>query len=229
MLVVSHRGFGFGAPENTLLAFQRAIDAGMERAELDVMLTSDGVPVVIHGQDVHFETDGTGMINEMTLEEIKKLNCKEGQKIPTLEEVVKLCKGKIILQIELKWEGTPKATVDLLRRYEMVDDVVITSFQESLIREMRALDKNIKVGLLFRGLNGMLDLADLYDMFTVGIRGGRVNKRMVDGIHGRGRKVYAFGVNEESLFKNLISMGVDEIGTDYPVKFKELYEQTQKA
>jgi glycerophosphoryl diester phosphodiesterase len=102
MKIVGHRGAEGYAPENTLLSFEKAIELGCDRAELDVRLSKDGEIFVMHDAAVDRTTDGHGLVAEMTGDELKNLNCPSGQKIPTLQEAIDVCKGKIDLQIELK-------------------------------------------------------------------------------------------------------------------------------
>ena len=112
--IVAHRGGAGDAPENTLLAFKKAIDLGCDVVELDVRLTKDNQVVVIHDDDIDRTTNGRGKVAKMTLKQIKKFNCEEKQKIPTLQEVIDLCKGKIDIYIELKAEKTAKPVYDLI-------------------------------------------------------------------------------------------------------------------
>ena len=124
--IVGHRGAAGYAPENTLLSFQTAIDIGCDATEMDVRLSKDGEVVVIHDDGVSRVTDGTGFVDEMSLAELKKLDCPEKQKIPTLQEVIDLCKGKIDLLIELKAQGTPEKVNRIIERNKITENVAVT-------------------------------------------------------------------------------------------------------
>jgi glycerophosphoryl diester phosphodiesterase len=132
--IVGHKGATGYAPENTLPSFQMAIAIGCDRAELDVRSTKDGQIVVFHDDEVSRLTNGVGLVSEMTLSELKKLDCEQGEKIPTLQEVIDVCKNKIDLQIELKADGTPELVNDIVLKNDIQDQVVITSFHDNLLK-----------------------------------------------------------------------------------------------
>src|SRR4051794_23137839 len=112
-LNVAHRGASAYEPENTLRAFEKAIELGADMSEIDLHLSKDGELIVMHDYSVDQTTNGHGAIKEMTLEEIKRLDAGQGEQVPTLQEVIDLVRGRNGLYIELKAEGTPRATVDL--------------------------------------------------------------------------------------------------------------------
>ena len=114
-LNVAHRGASAHAPENTLLAFERAIELGADMSELDLHLSRDGALVVMHDASVDHTTDGHGAIRDLSLAELKRLDAGQGQRVPTLPEVIDLVRGRSGLYLELTAQGTPRATVDCLR------------------------------------------------------------------------------------------------------------------
>ena len=102
---IAHRGASAYEPENTLRSFRRALDMGADLIEFDIRMSSDGHLIVIHDKKVDRTTDGTGLVREMTLGQLKKLDAGKGEKIPTLEEVIDFGKGKTRFVIELKEGG----------------------------------------------------------------------------------------------------------------------------
>ena len=156
----AHRGFSGKYPENTMLAFEKAIEAGADGIENDVHLTRDGEVVVIHDERVDRTTDGTGFVKDFTYEELMKLDAsytfKEYgvQHIPTLREYMELVKDKdIITNIELKtgvfeYPGIEKNVYDMIMEYGLKDRMIISSFNHYSILRMKALDPTIKCGLL---------------------------------------------------------------------------------
>jgi glycerophosphoryl diester phosphodiesterase len=218
--IVEHRGAGGYAPENTLLSFQRAIEIGCDRAELDVRLSKDNELIVIHDEEVSRVTDGKGLVKEMNLSELKKLNCAENQKLATLQEVINLCKGKIDLQIELKADGTPQAVNELVVKSGIENAVVITSFNVGFLHEIKRQNPKLKVGLLFKEYSDELwKLADDISLDFVGPKFNIVTQELVTRAHELGKIVYAYHVNEKSIGEQLIALGVDEIGSDFPKLF----------
>jgi len=220
--IVGHKGASGYAPENTLASFRAAIAIGCDRAELDVRLTKDKQVVVFHDDEVSKLTNGVGFVSEKTLVKMKELDCEQGEKIPTLQEVVDVCKNKIDLQIELKADGTPELVNDLILKNDIQNQVVITSFRDYLLKEIKKLNPNLKVGLLFRTEEVMSEIWNLIESVPLDFLApfsGLVTKEFVDKAHSFGKSVYAYRVNEKELGDNLMTMGVDDIGTDFPKLF----------
>jgi len=218
--IVGHRGASGYAPENTILSFQKAIDIGCDRAELDVRLSKDNEIIVIHDAEVDRISNGHGLISEMNLAEIKELNCPENQKIPTLQEVINLCKDKIDLCIELKAEGTPKAVNDIILKNQLLSSVIVISFDINLIREIKKLNPDIKVGFLFDEYNKEIwDFANLIPLEYICPKHSIADKEMIEKAHSQGLKIYTWTVNDKKIYNYLIDLGVDEMATDLPKLF----------
>ncbi len=148
--IIAHRGASAYEPENTLRAFRRAMELGADMSEIDLHLSRDGELIVMHNATVEHTTNGRGAIKDMTLAELKALDAGQGERIPTLQEVIDLVRGRNGLYIELKGEGTPRATVECLRANGMTDarQVVVGSFQPALVRETKELAPELTVSLL---------------------------------------------------------------------------------
>jgi glycerophosphoryl diester phosphodiesterase len=165
---MAHRGASAEAPENTLAAFSKALAYRAAWVELDVQLSRDGVPVVIHDAKVDRTTNGQGRVKELTLKELKRLDAGSwfsgaysGEPIPTLEEVLQLVKGKAKVNIELKqaanyYPGLEERAIRLIDEQGMVDDVVITSFDQFSVQKVKRIYKTIKTGIIVSG--GVVDL-----------------------------------------------------------------------
>ena len=127
-IVIAHRGASNVTPENTLKSFKKAIELGADYIEFDVHRTKDGEIVIMHDSSTFATTGHKGSIRRMTLEELKELDCGEGEKIPTLQEVIDLAKGKIGLQIEIKAKSLADSLVSLLRSENLIESTLISSF-----------------------------------------------------------------------------------------------------
>lgn len=147
---VAHRGASAYEPENTLRAFEKAIELGAEMSELDAHMSRDGHVIIMHNATVDKTTNGVGAIKDMTLAEIKALDAGKGERVPTLQEVIDLVKGRHGLYIELKGEGTPGPVVEVLRRNGFTGrkEVVVGSFLPWLVQQTRALAPEIATSLL---------------------------------------------------------------------------------
>jgi glycerophosphoryl diester phosphodiesterase len=218
--IVGHRGASGYAPENTILSFQKAIDLGCDKTELDVRLSKDNQLIVIHDPEVDRISNGQGEVSKMTLSEIKELSCPQGEKIPILQEVIDLCKDKIDLLVELKAEGTPEKVNQVILKNQLLSSVLVISFDLHLIKEIKELNPKIKTGFLFEEDNKRLwDLAKIVPFDYICPKSSLVNQKMVKRGHDLGLKVHAYNVNRKKLATYLIGLGVDEIGTDFPKLF----------
>jgi glycerophosphoryl diester phosphodiesterase len=152
-MVVAHRGASVEQPENTIEAFEAAIDAGADAVEFDVRMTADGHAVVMHDPDVSRTTDGNGLVSRMALEEIRRLG------VPTLEEGLRCLAGRAAADIEIKnLPGEPgftpdreeavEATLDALDAVSFPGQVIVTSFNPASIDHSRALRPEVPTGLL---------------------------------------------------------------------------------
>lgn len=149
-LNIAHRGASAYEPENTLRAFRRAMALGADMSELDLHLSRDGALVVMHDYSVDKTTNGRGAIKDLPLAEIKQLDAGQGERVPTLQEVIDLVRGRNGVYIELKAEGTPRAMVDLLRanQFTAPAQVIAGSFQPALVSETKQIAPELKVSLL---------------------------------------------------------------------------------
>lgn len=161
---MAHRGWSSRAPENTLAAIKLAVDnREVDYIEIDVQLTKDGVPILIHDFHVERTTNGVGNVEDFTFEQIRKLDAGAwfasqyaGEKIPTLKEVLQVCKGRKKLNIELKVAGDKsplieKKVVELVRDFCMEKDVIITSFDHVRIKKVKGLAPELETGLIIEG------------------------------------------------------------------------------
>ena len=145
---IAHRGACAYEPENTLRAFERAIEMGATMIELDVHLSQDGHPVVIHDDDLSRTANGSGRIRDMSLEQIKGFNVGQGERIPTLSEVIELARGRVELYIELKGQRTPEPVVRTLQAASFADQVIVGSFYPWLPQRIKFLAPTIRTSVL---------------------------------------------------------------------------------
>lgn len=218
--IIGHRGAAGYAPENTLSSFQAAIDTKCDRTELDVRLSKDKKVVVFHDEEVSRVTNGQGLVKDLSLRKLKELNLFENQKIPTLKEVIDLCKDKIDLQIELKAPGTPLQVNQILIENDFENNAVIMSFDVNLLKEIKQINPKLKIGLLFNKYSKRLwTLIKKIPLDFIGPKGSIVTEEIVKKAHELGKTVYAYHVDNKKLGDKLRALGVDEIGTDFPRLF----------
>jgi glycerophosphoryl diester phosphodiesterase len=137
-LCIAHRGASSEAPENTLRAFQRALELGVDGIELDVQVTRDGIPVVFHDFTLTRLTGTRGRLTDRTWAELQKLRVR-GEPIPTLADALSLTRKRCLLQIEIK-KGAPVAPVlAAIRKTASTENVILASFEPDILRQAAAL------------------------------------------------------------------------------------------
>ena len=238
-LVTFHRGDCTVAPENTIPAFRSAILKGGDRIELDVQMSKDGIPVVTHDTNLKRCTGKNAKVYDLTLAQIKQLDAGSwfssrftGTHIPTLEEVLRLCQGRIGLNVEIKPSSATPAleaeTVRLLRQYGFdASNCVITSQSYECLCKVKALAPDIPTGyILALGVGNYYDLpaADFFSVENTFITSG-----MVNAVHLRGKTVSAWTIDRESDASHMLELGVDDLITDKPDMVRSLLAQNAKT
>lgn len=235
MLNFAHRGFKGKYPENTMLAFKKAVEIGADGIEFDVHLSKDGELVIIHDETLERTTDGKSLVCEKTLEDLKKLNASklytdcEIQRIPTLREYFEFAKDKeIITNIELKnsiidYEGIEEKVYRLIEEFGLAEKIIISSFNhESLVR-FKNIDPNIKCGVL--------ESSRLYKPWeyvkNLGCEYYHPMNFVVDDELVKKCKDYNIGLNiwfgqSEFDYSLYVKDGVTSLITDYPDRVREI-------
>ena len=152
--VIAHRGVHSGIPENSLPAYQKAIELGCDFIEIDVRATKDGELVSVHNPSIDAYVNGTtGKVSDFTLEELKTLDIGERigpewkeTRIPTFEEILLLCRGKIGIYLDLKEPLVPEL-VQLIKEYGMERDIVwyIPAYNTAALRDLKRLCPNLSL------------------------------------------------------------------------------------
>lgn len=224
ILKVAHRGASGYEPENTLLAFQKAIELNADMIELDTRVCESGELVVMHDDSVDRTTNGKGKIEDKTLKELKSLDESRAQKIPTLIEVLDFIDKRIKLNIELKDEGTAKEISIIIEKYIRkkgwsYDDFLISSFHHNELRQLKEINPEIRIGVLTELLPpGFMHFARKIGAYSVNIPVDKLNNNLVEDAHKIGLKVFTFAANNTDEIKKAKLLGVDYICSNYPDK-----------
>lgn len=237
-IIFGHRGASRYAPENTIAAFDLAIEQGARAFELDTMLTADGVPVVIHDHTLERTTNGQGEVNQQSADEILSLDAGslfspvyEGEKVPLLKDVLDRYNKDILINIELKNYHSPSDDLvsivfDLVKESGMLEHVIFSSFLPKNLRILRSLNPKVKVALLtLAGLPGFLFRSELYRGVSpefIHPCFENVSRGYVEREHQKNRKVNVWTVKIPASAKKLIEWGVDGLITDAPQLMLEL-------
>ena len=207
ILLIAHRGANKIAPENTIKAFQKAIDLKADYVEFDIHMSKDGKIVIMHDENTARTTGHKGIIREMTLAELKKLDCGEGEKIPTLDELIEIAKGKISLQLEIKAPGTAKKIVDILRKADLIESTIISSFDHDELLKVQKIEPKLKLAALIIGVkkNKTIKEAIEHQFYAIHPLYRFVNNKFLEIAHNNNIKINAWTVDSPSSIRNLIN------------------------
>lgn len=231
-LIIAHRGWSARAPENTLSAFRLAMEFGVDGLELDVHMSRDGHVVVCHDERLERTTDGRGHIVEHSLEQLKQLDAgswfsKEyaGERIPTLRELLEgitKSKWRGLINIELKsgvvrYPGLEQAVADLVREFDLVEEVLISSFNHYSLVEIRRIASEIKTAPLYiSGLYQPWEYARSLGSQALHPMHAAAQPEIIAGAHAAGVLVNTWTIDQPDLARRLSDAGIDGIITNRP-------------
>jgi glycerophosphoryl diester phosphodiesterase len=234
--VTSHRGFSHDIPENTIPAIDKAIEEGADYVEVDVRVTKDGVPVLLHDSSLKRTTGLKKNIYDTTYEVVAELDAGTwmdksfaGTRIPTLQEALENCKGRVMLNLDLKYrneeEGLTEKVVALIEEYEMVWQCVITSTSLKCLEEVKELNPDIRTGYITYQLYSGLIENEAVDFFSM--KSNLITKNVLGTIHDNGKELIVWTVNSKTEIERLRRIGVDNIITDNPAYAKQVLYQSE--
>ncbi len=235
--IIGHRGACGYAPENTLESIRAAADLGAEWVEFDVKLTKDDVPILFHDDELERVTNGSGLVKDKTLKEIKELDAGYhfgdsffGVTIPTLEEAVDvLLEHNLGVNLEIKpCAGreieTAKVALDVMSQiWDDHDKLLISSFKATALETALEVAEDWNRGLLFETdiEENWQDIAQALHVSTLNVNGNTITREMVEEMMEMGLPIIAYTINDPMRAQELQRWGVDTIITDTPDIIKE--------
>jgi glycerophosphoryl diester phosphodiesterase len=230
--ITAHRGASIAAPENSMAAFRRALEAGATYAELDVQRTADGRLIVVHDGDLMRLGDDPRKVKDLTVAELQGVDIGRkydagfaGEVPPTLEQVIALARGRMKLNVELKYNvpdpGLAGAVVDLLRREDFLDQAVITSLDYAALREVERIEPGLRTGHIVTAAVGSVVRTEA-DFLS--LNAARATTSLVRQAHAAGKEVHVWTVNTPEVMLRMIERGVDNVITDDPAMLVRVLE-----
>jgi glycerophosphoryl diester phosphodiesterase len=222
MQIIAHRGASGLEPENTLKSFRRALDLGVDMVECDVRKTADGKLVIHHDPDLERTTSGRGLLKNKTLSELRHLDAGEGERIPTLKEVLELFKGKSGLVIEIKEPGYEKEILGLIEEVSMAQEVIIASFFHPVSLVIKLLNPVVRTGIIFRcqpvhpvtlAISARAKVMFPHHQF--------LNQALVEEAHDHDIKVYTWVIDTHDDLEMAMALGVDGVITNHPESIRK--------
>ncbi|MBI4340170.1 MAG: glycerophosphodiester phosphodiesterase [Chloroflexi bacterium] len=234
-LVIAHRGASGEAPENTMAAFRLAVEQGTDVVELDVHMTSDGYPVVIHDDLLSRTTSGAGLVRQASLAEIRRLDAGAwfggrfaGERVPTLEEVVAWAKGRVALAIEIKnipfrYRGIEASVTGVLERCNALGEHEVFSFDHVCARRFKAREPGLLTGVCYRG--DVIDHVALAKEANATVLHPMLLDMRPEAIkeaHAAGLLVFPWAADDPEDIRALVALGIDGITTSYPARARAI-------
>ncbi|WP_315079390.1 glycerophosphodiester phosphodiesterase [uncultured Clostridium sp.] len=221
----AHRASSITAPENTIAALKEAIISQAEYVEIDVQETKDGELIIIHDSNFKRTTGIDKNVWEVDYDEVKTYDTGsyfsvdfKGEKIPTLDEVIKNSKGKIKLLIEIKANehanNMEQKVIDLIKKNNFENQCVIASMSKDVLQKIKKIDPNLKTCYISAIAYGNFYDWDYVNIYA--IESTFVNKNIIDKIHNSGKQIFVWTINDKNLMKKMIDLNVDSIITDNP-------------
>ncbi|MDD4112008.1 MAG: glycerophosphodiester phosphodiesterase family protein [Herbinix sp.] len=231
--IFAHRGNSYTAPENTLSALKSAIEEKADGAEIDIQMTKDGEIVLMHDSSLYRTAGINALIAQLNYSQLVDIDVGswfspafKGEKIPTLEEALELCKGELTLMIEVKsghYEeyDIARRVVKNVEEMGMDQDVIVASFNLNVLKEVKKLNNSISTCLILRFAYGNIEEVEYVDIFSLESR--FVQKGVIKSIRNGGKALAVWTVNESKQMAYLGELGVDAIITDHPVRAREIF------
>lgn len=243
-LVIAHRGASYYAPENTMSAFRLAHKMNADMIELDVQLSKDGIPVVFHDAKLNRHSNGKGLVSSFLFDELQQLDAGkwfsiefQGEKIPSLEEVLKWAAGKILVNIEIKKEavsdspeeGVEEKVVELVHQTDIKKNIIISSFDYRAIKRIKKMDSELLTGLLYDKKSsekkGLLEMMDDFGADFFHCSKSEMSKKWRAELDGSGKRFMIYTVNRKKAIQKWIGKGAFGIFSDKPNLLREVADQ----
>jgi glycerophosphoryl diester phosphodiesterase len=233
ILVTAHRGSSRDAPENSLSAIRKAIEHDADYAEIDVQETRDGTIVVMHDVDLQRIAGDPRRVWEIDYAEMRTLDAGSWfapefatERIPTLEQAIETARGRIRLNIELKFHGREQRFVErvleIIDEHDFASQCVITSLDFDGLTRVKQRRPEVKTGFIVSAAVGDVRRLDV-DFFS--LQAGKVSRRSVRHLHAHDRQVHAWTVNDARGATRMIAAGVDNIITDEPEMIRSVLDE----
>ena len=226
-LRIAHRGAsGRGlAPENTLAAFEKALDIGVDMLEIDVRVTGDGQLIVLHDPSLDRTTDCEGIVREMRLDEIRQADAGDGERVPILPEVFDLARNRAPILLEIKSDFIAERVVQAIADAQIEEQVVVQSFNPQTVERVKRLAPHLPSSLLIGELpttpsrvraRSLVSQVLEVGANTLSIWHATLTPSLIEEMRKRGIAVWAWTVDEEITMRDLAMMGVQGLVTNYP-------------
>jgi glycerophosphoryl diester phosphodiesterase len=230
---VAHRGASAERPENTIPAFELAMDQGADVIEADVRATADGELMILHDPTLDRTTSGTGPLRELTAAAARELDAGHGAPLPFARDVLEVARGRTRVNLDLKEVEVVEPAVRLVHEVRMLDRVTFISFLPEAWDRLERLSPESPVIMLVDSADALAGLAlgdgAVSTAAGVGMPYGLVSEDMVERMHRHGLGVFPWTVDDDAEMRRLIELGVNGLVTNRPAALAEVLRQLRAA
>jgi glycerophosphoryl diester phosphodiesterase len=227
-LVIAHRGASGTRPENTLSAYELAIEQGADMIEIDLHRTRDGETVVVHDSNLA-GLGGRGEIAVATAAEVRSLDAGQGERVPTLDEVLDAFGARIPFNLELKrgrrglYADLVAVTLDAVLERGLLDRTLFSSFEDPILAELRGRSRDARLALLVspRTAHQSFERALAVGAEAINPWRSQATRAFVDSARAAGLRVNVYTVDAEAEMRRLLEIGVNGIFTNYPDRLRD--------
>jgi glycerophosphoryl diester phosphodiesterase len=228
-LVIAHRGASGHLPENTLPAYQLAVEQGADMIEIDLHRTRDAAVVITHDEDLS-GLGGLGEIAEASLAEVRALDAGRGERVPLLAEVLDRFGPRIALNLELKrgaraeYAGVEADALAAVEQRGLLARTLFSSFHDTVLARLRDLSPAARIALLLspQSAENPIERARALEAEAINPWRGLVRRELVEAAHSAGLAVYVFTVDDVAEMQRLLALGVDGLFTNFPDRMRAL-------
>lgn len=223
-IIIAHRGASGYEFENSMAAFKKAIELKADMIETDAQKTKDGEIVLNHDNSIKKTTNQKGRLSGLSFTELKNIRLKNGDPIPTYQDLIDLCRGKIQINLEIKARNIEKTVIDITLKNRMIDDVVFSCFSFDALKKIREISSKARIAYLIIIQGSFIARLNFWmkKITDLGIESINpfhqfISSKLVHEAHKRDIKILPWTINDPKKIRTLIKeKQIDGVFTDYP-------------
>jgi len=232
MMIIGHRGCAGLEPENTMIAFKRAIELGVTAVELDVRITRDAKVIVIHDPTLDRTTNMKGSVSSYSYGELEFADAGKGQKIPLLLDVLNLLKdGKVFVHIELKDMHVSERVLEIVKESGMIQQSFLISFWHKELVKAKKLSRIVRTGAII--VHNPVNVKNIFEetmVDFVSVAHDMTDRELVQEVHSLEKQITVWGkIDNNEKIDRLLDIRVDGIASDYPDRLIKRLKELNKG
>jgi len=223
-VIIAHRGASGYEFENSISAFKKAIELKAHMIETDAQVTNDGIIVLSHDNSIKKITNQKGYISKLSFKDLRKIPLKNGETIPTYQELIDLCKNKIDINLEIKARRVEQKVLTITEENKMLNNVLFSSFSLKTLKKIREINSKARLAYLIIVEGSFIARLNFWmnKILNIGVESinpfhAFISSKLVQEAHKKEIAIYPWTINDGTKIKKLIKeKNIDGVFTDYP-------------